>query len=116
MIIDANTRIYIAVGATDMRKAINGLSALVGGTLQLDALSGHLFVFSNRARNIIKILYWDKTGFCLWQKRLERGRFRWPESREEVLTIGRQELGWLLSGLEIYQAKAHKTLTFSKLY
>ena len=71
-------RVYIATGITDMRKSINGLSILVADQLELDPLSGHLFAFCNRKRDIIKIMYWDRNGFCLWHKRLERDRFRWP--------------------------------------
>ena len=77
-----NTRIYLAAGNTDMRKAINGLSILVQDRRRLDPLSGHMFVFCNRRRDIIKILYWDRYGFCLWQKRLEKHFFSWPERSE----------------------------------
>ena len=80
----AQTRVYLALGNTDMRKAINGLSILVQESMDLDPFSGHLFVFCNRKRNILKILYWDRNGFCLWSKRLEKHFFRWPESSEEV--------------------------------
>jgi transposase len=73
----ANSRVYLAIGSTDMRKAINGLSILVEQHLCKDPFSGDLFVFCNRRRNMIKIFYWDKNGFCLWQKRLEEHRFQW---------------------------------------
>jgi transposase len=63
-------KVLLAVGVTDMRKSINGLSILVAEQLELDPLSGHLFAFCNRKRDIVKILYWDRNGFCLWQKRL----------------------------------------------
>ena len=63
-------RVYIATGTTDMRKSINGLSILVADQLELDPLSGHIFAFCNRKRDIIKILYWDRNGFCLWQNHL----------------------------------------------
>lgn len=108
-----NTKVYLAAGVTDMRKAINGLSILVEGQLELDPFSGHLFVFCNRRRNMIKILYWDQNGFCLWQKRLEKDRFRWPESWEQVLKLDHRQLGWLLDGLEIRQSRAHGRLSYS---
>lgn len=95
----SHTRVFLALGATDMRKAI-GLSLLVEGTLELDPFSGHPLVFSNRSR-IIKVLYWDRNGFCLWQKRLEKHRFKWPQSREEVMEIRSRELGFLLEGLDL---------------
>jgi transposase len=109
----ANTKVYLAAGITDMRKAINGLSMLVEDQLELDPFSGHLFVFCNRRRNMIKILYWDLNGFCLWHKRLEKHRFRWPESREQVLRLDPRQLSWLLDGLEIRQSRAHGRLSYS---
>lgn len=110
------TKVYLAIGNTDMRKAINGLSILVQESMDLDPFSGHLFVFCNRKRNIIKILYWDRNGFCLWSKRLEKHFFRWPESSEEVMKIDQRELMWLVDGLEINQQKAHKRLSYSLLF
>jgi transposase len=107
-----STRVYLALGSTDMRKAINGLSILVESHLQLDPFSGHLFVFCNRRRNILKILYWDRNGFCLWQKRLEKHYFKWPQSEKHVLEIDQRQLSWLLDGLEFQQACAHGTLSY----
>jgi transposase len=103
-------RVYVAIGSTDMRKAINGLSILVEQAMDLNPFSGDLFVFCNRLRNILKILYWDRNGFCLWQKRLEKDRFKWPQSVDEVITIDQRQLQWLLSGLDI--ADAHKQLYY----
>ena len=108
-------KVYLAIGITDMRKAINGLSILVEGQMELDPFAGHLFGFCNRKRDIIKILYWDRSGFCLWQKRLEKERFRWPESEADVLTIENRELSWLIDGLSIAQSEAHGRLTFSSM-
>ena len=105
-------RVYLALGATDMRKAINGLSVLVEQAMDLDPFSGDLFVFCNRRKNILKILYWDKNGFCLWHKRLEEHRFLWPKRPEQVLAIDRKQLDWLLAGLDI--ARAHQRLYYRK--
>src|SRR3989304_488609 len=110
-----NIRVYLALGHTDMRKAINGLSVLVEGSMQLDPFSGNLFVFTNRRRNILKILYWDRNGFCLWQKRLEKHRFRWPDSYNEVVEIEGRELSWLLEGLDTRGVKAHDRLSYTSL-
>jgi transposase len=82
-----NIKVYLAMGSTDMRKAINGLSVMVSEQMKLDLFSGHLFVFCNRQQTILKILYWDKNGFCLWQKRLEKDRFKWPQTSDEVMNI-----------------------------
>jgi transposase len=114
MFLPANTRVYLAVGSTDMRKAINGLSILVEDRLRLDPFSGHLFVFCNRRRNMIKILYWDRNGFCLWQKRLEKHKFSWPDStREVLLRIQARQLDWLLEGLDIGLFSSHEALEYS---
>jgi len=112
MFLPVDTRIYLAVGSTDMRKAINGLSILVEDVLELNPLSGHLFAFCNKRRNMVKILYWDRNGFCLWHKRLEKHVFTWPESHEQILQLDVRELNWLLEGLDIRQAKAHESLCY----
>ena len=110
-----NIRVYLALGHTDMRKAINGLSVLVEGSMQLDPFSGNLFVFTNRRRNILKILYWDRNGFCLWQKRLEKDRFRWPDTCDEVLEMDGRELSWLLEGLDPRSVSGHDRLSYTAL-
>ena len=107
------TNVYIAIGPTDMRKSINGLSSIVAEVFELDIFSGNLFAFCNRKRDIIKILFWDKNGFCIWQKRLEEERFFWPYSEQEVVKIDSRQMDWLLSGLDIN--KAHKRLTYSEI-
>jgi transposase len=109
-------RVFLAAGHTDMRKSINGLSILVSRLLEMDPLSGHLFVFSNRRRNMVKILYWDRNGFCLWQKRLEKQFFRWPKDKSEVFEIDHRQLGWLLEGLEICQQQAHARLRYKTIF
>jgi transposase len=107
-------RIYLALGRTDMRKSISGLSILVE-QLDLDPFSGCLFVFCNGRRNILKILYWDGNGFSLWQKRLEKHRFKWPLSYEEAMEASLRELNWLIEGLDISQVKGHDRLNYSTL-
>ena len=116
MMFGNNTQVFIAINPVDMRKAINGLSALVAGEFSKNPLTDGLFVFSNSSRKIIKVLYWHFNGFCLWQKRLEKGRFIWPDNREEVMSVGVRELGWLVEGLNIGQLKAHKQLGFNQVY
>lgn len=111
----AGIKVYLAIGNTDMRKAINGLSILVENSLFLDPFSGSLFVFTNRRRNILKVLYWDRNGFCLWQKRLERHRFRWPEPGCEVVEIEGQELFFLLEGLDLSRVQGHKRLGYTAI-
>ena len=110
MFIPFQTKVYLALGSTDMRKSINGLSVLIENSMEMDPFSGHLFAFCNRRCNIIKVLYWDRNGFCLWHKRLEEHCFKWPESEQEVMAIDRDRLQWLLYGLDI--ADAHKQLYY----
>lgn len=106
-------RVFLKVGVTDMRKSIGTLSILVQGEMGMDPFAESLYVFCNRERAIIKILYWDRNGFCLWMKRLEKERFRWPETKKEVEEIGSKELEWLLNGLDF--TKAHAKLNFSSV-
>ena len=110
MIPQNSINVYLALGSTDMRKAINGLSLLVEQAMGLNPFSGDLFVFCNRRQNIIKILYWDNNGFALWLKRLEEHRFKWPQRPEHVLTIDRKQLNWLLAGLDL--TSAHQRLYY----
>ncbi len=77
----SHCRVFLALGSTDMRKSINALSILVEAVLELDPFSGHLFVFSNRRHTMLKVLYWDRNGFCLFLKRLEKHHFKWPHSK-----------------------------------
>ena len=111
----ANVRVFLAPGSTDMRKAISSLSILVEDTLRLDPFSGHLFAFCNRSRTILKILYWDRNGFCLWQKRLEKHRFKWPNNREETMEIGSRELSFMLEGLDLRNVKPYEELKYASM-
>jgi transposase len=97
-------RVFLAVGNTDMRKSINGLAVTVERAMGHNPFSGDLFVFCNRRRNMIKILYWDKNGFALWHKRLEKHRFHWPTTTDEVISLSTKELEWLLAGLDFMRA------------
>ena len=115
MLPSSGIKVYLALGITDMRKSINGLSIMVESNMNLDPFSGHLFVFCNRRRNILKILYWDRNGFCIWQKRLEKHRFRWPKKEDEIVTIDHRALLWLIEGLEMEQKEAHGMLNYSLL-
>lgn len=96
-----NTRIYIATSPVDMRKSMDGLSILVQEQLSQNPLSGHLFVFFGRYREKLKILYWDRNGFCLWYKRLEKSRFRVPTFPGKVFTVNPTELAMLLEGIDL---------------
>jgi transposase len=101
------TRIYLAAGPTDMRKGFEGLFGLVRDRLMCEPLSGHLFVFCNSQRNRLKVLVWDGTGLWVCAKRLEKGRFSWPQSGDAQgkVTLTQEELALLLGGIDLADAR-----------
>src|ERR1700686_3820246 len=98
------TKIYIAVEAVDMRKGFEGLYGLVRDHLGQDPLSGYLFLFTNRTKTRVKALVWDGSGLWVCAKRLEKGRFRWPEAKARSVAMRPEELAMLLNGLDMAQA------------
>ncbi len=104
----AATRIYLAAGATDMRKGFEGLYGLVRDRLHCEPLSGHIFVFSNAQRNRLKLLFWDGSGLWVCAKRLEKGRFRWPEAESEKVLLSQEELVLLLGGIDLLQTRRRR--------
>ena len=104
-------QVYIMPGYVDMRKAINGLSIFVAAR-GMNAYDGSYFVFCGKSRQIIKIIYWETNGFCLWQKRLAKQKFSWPKDSGEAKKISSRELRWLLDGLDPIQVRGHKELTY----
>ena len=108
--LSAGTRIYFAVGATDMRKGFDGLQGLVTGALEQDPLSGHLFLFVNRRRDKLKILYWDGDGLAIWYRRLEQGTFQLPSVKvdQRCAEIRSDELAMLLWGINLSSVKRRK--------
>lgn len=105
--------VYVRPGATDMRKAINGLSIIVAEQMASDPLCGALYVFCNRERRILKALWWDRNGFWLVQKRLERDWFPWPASEEAAREITADELRMLLDGIDFWHA--HRTRVYESV-
>jgi transposase len=103
--LSAAVRVYFATEAADMRKSFDGLAALASDRLALDPLSGHLFVFLNRRRDRIKILYWDRDGMAVWAKRLERGTFRLPVATAGRVEMTTAELAALLAGIDLSTAR-----------
>jgi len=106
MNLSAATRVFVATAPIDLRGSFNRLFALTQAVLQQDPLSGHWFVFTNRQRNRVKVLFWDGSGLWVCAKRLERGRFTWPEAPSPSASLRSEELVALLAGLEV-QAKAN---------
>ncbi|NLV16102.1 MAG: IS66 family insertion sequence element accessory protein TnpB [Syntrophomonadaceae bacterium] len=106
----SNRQVYLACGSTDLRKSIDSLAVVVKESFALDPFSQSLYVFCNRSRNKLKILQWDHNGFWLHYRRLERGKFNWPDENTRVVNISYRELRWLLDGLSLRQKQAHKAV------
>jgi transposase len=98
-------RIFLAVAPADMRQGCDGLSQLVRDRIDQDPLSGHLFVFRNRRRDRIKVLYWDRDGLALWYKRLEKGTFRFPEAKDGRVEVTPAEIAAILEGIDLSRAR-----------
>lgn len=109
----SRTAIYVRPGSTDMRKQINGLTMITQDQMALNPLGEALFLFCNRSRRILKALYWDRTGFALWHKKLEEARFPWPETEEAARSISTDELEMLLKGIDFWQA--HRKLSYQSV-
>ena len=113
MILDlSGVKIYIRPGHTDLRKASNGLAAIVQEGMGQDPFSGSVYLFCNRERKLLKAVYWDRNGFWLSQKRLEKEKFPWPDTAEAARELNVEELRMLLAGIDFF--KAHKTLHYKK--
>ena len=98
--VPASTKVWLAAGVTDMRKGFNGLSALAQNVLKQDPFSGHLFVFRGRRGDLIKVIWWDGQGACLFSKRLEKGRFVWPSPSTGKVSLSPAQLSMLLEGID----------------
>ena len=106
-----DVHIHLYRHPVDMRKAINGLVAMVEGELELDPFSADLFIFCNGARTLVKMIAWEGNGFVLWMKRMEKSRFKWPLSgSDSVLKLTGQELNWLLDGYPLTITQANGSL------
>jgi transposase len=108
--------VYLHREPVDFRKSINGLAVIVEAEMGLAPLSGALYVFCNRQRDKLKLLYWDASGFALWYKRLEQEKFKWPRRVEQdVIELSEQQLHWLLGGYDITRLQPHRTLHYQHL-
>ena len=114
MTIDLNkVRIFIRPGYTDLRKAVNGLAVMVEQEMNGEPFSGNVYLFCSRDRRLIKAVWWDRTGFWLCQKRLEKEKYPWPETSEAVKELSGEELSMLLRGINFF--RAHKTLYYKNV-
>lgn len=113
---DSFQGIYLHRDNIDFRKSIDGLAAIVEQEMGLDVFGPHLFLFCNKNRTRMKVLYWDRTGFALWYKRLEQEKFVWPRRDDsEVILIDAQQLEWLLSGYDVWKMKPHEKVNFQRM-
>ena len=112
--LNANLAVYLHRDAIDFRKSINGLSALVEQGLGRDPFAAAVFVFSNRRRDRIKLLGWDRNGFWLLHKRLERERFVWPRETAQVIELNVQQLHWLLEGIDLSAMRGHEIFHYKR--
>ena len=101
LMVPPSVRIYLCSVPADMRCSFDGLSARVASVLEADPFSGHLFVFRNRRGDRVKVLFWDRSGFCLWYKRLEKGTFHFPEAVGSSVEMEAAELALLLAGIDL---------------
>jgi transposase len=114
MIFDfSKIRIFLRPGYTDMRKAVNGLTAIVQEEMAQNPFSGSIYIFCNRGRKLLKAVYWDNTGFWLSQKRLEQEKFPWPKDEGEVQELTTEQLQMLLRGIDFF--KVHSKLFYTKV-
>jgi transposase len=108
--------IYLYRDAVDMRKQIRGLSVLVEQEMKLNVFSDALFLFTNRRRNMVKALYWNKTGFALWMMRLEKNRFYWPRKDSKTnIVLGSREIDFLLKGYDLSKMRPHQELKYKRV-
>jgi transposase len=106
--------VYLHRDPVDFRKAINGLSTIVSDSMEMSPFDNAIFIFCNKRRTQLKVLYWDDTGFALWQKRLEKQTFKWPKrSDQNTLKLSHEQWEWLLRGFDFTKIKPHKRMKFS---
>ena len=106
-------RVHLCRDVVDFRKQARGLSVLVEDELELDPFSAHLFAFCNRRRDHVKLLLWERNGFVLWQKKLEKNRFPWPRDVDaDIVELTGRELNWLLDGLDVFAIKPHDEFSY----
>ena len=109
----SKVRIYLRPGSTDLRKAVNGLSMIIEQDMGGEPFSGNVYLFCNRERRLLKAVYWERNGFWLSQKRLEKDKYPWPLTSEAARELGKDELLMLLSGIDFF--RAHKALHYKKV-
>ena len=112
----ADVQVYLCREPVDFRKGLHGLTVLVEQGLGLDPFAAALYVFVNKDRKKIRLIYWERNGFCLWSKSLENEKFKWPRHLDSsTITLSGQELNWLLDGFDLWANSPHKRLKYSSV-
>lgn len=112
-----STKIFVSLEPIDMRNSINGLSAKIGDVFEQSAMSRHLFVFYNKARDKVKLIFWDRNGFVLYYKRLEKGRFKFKKASDnKTIELTENQLQWLLAGLDFQLMLEFNEINYSQYY
>ena len=109
----SKARIFLRPGSTDMRKAVNGLTVIIEQEMGDEPFSGNVYLFCDRERRLLKAVYWERNGFWLSQKRIEKEKYPWPETRDAVQELSCEELAMLLSGIDFF--KKHKAVYYKKV-
>ena len=113
---DAEVAVYLCRKPVDFRKGWRGLALLVEQGLALDPFAAALYAFVNRQRTKVRLLYWERNGFCLWTKHLEKAHFQWPRPLTgDTVTLSGQEINWLLDGFDLWANTPHKTLHYASV-
>jgi len=108
------TKIYVRPGSTDLRKGVSGLLAVIENEMQLNSLTDSVFLFCNKSHKLLKLVFWDKTGFWLAQKRLERNTWPWPDNAQNARQITSEQIEMLLAGIDFW--RAHEEIDFSSVF
>jgi len=112
MAVTEEVEVWLYREPVDFRKQINGLVVLVEQEIGTNPFARRIFAFTNRSRDRARLLYWDRNGFALWLKRLEKDRFPWPDRGEKTMVVGRRELGWLLDGIDFFRLRPHEEILY----
>ena len=113
--LESNCSVYLIPGYTDMRKGILTLSQLANSVVDNKFFSGSLFIFCSKRKDTLKIVYWDRNGFCMLQKKLDKDRFWWPKEPSEVKEVSIQQLRWMLDGLNPLEVNGYRSLNYQTI-
>ena len=112
MAVTEEVEVWLHREPVDFRRQINGLVLIVEQEMEANPFAKRVYAFTNRRRDRARLLYWDRNGFALWMKRLEKDRFPWPEDGDETVVVGRREIAWLLDGIDFFRLRPHREIFY----